>query len=468
MSQPLFLHRIKRIHFVGVGGVGMCGIAEILHHEGYVITGSDAKLNNNIERLKTLGIQVHIGHDEKHIQDAHVLVTSSAIAENNVEVTAARKKMIPIVPRAEMLAELMRFRCGIAIAGTHGKTTTTSLVTSIFNEAALDPTYVIGGKLNSAHTNAYLGAGQYLIAEADESDASFLHLSPMIAAITNVDADHMSTYHGDLNELKDTFIKFVARLPFYGLAVVCIDDPGIASILPKLTRRVITYGFSEQAEMRAIDFKQTGCKVSFIAVSTTGKTLAIELNLAGRHNVLNALAAILIAKECGIPDDAIQQALKKFKGVGRRFEVYSNLQINHIDFDLVDDYGHHPREISATLDAARHAWPDRRIVHVYQPHRYTRTQELFDDLCYSLSQADSLLLLDVYSAGESIIPGAESRDLARNIRQRGGVEPILVKDENDLHEVLKKVLKPNDVVLAQGAGSIGTLVANLVKLFKTV
>lgn len=460
-SAPM--RRIRRIHFVGIGGAGMGGIAEVLHNQGYLVSGSDTGNNQMVQHLKKLGIPIFSEHAMHNICDVDVLVRSTAIADDNPELIAAQQAQIPIVPRAQMLGELMRFRYGIAVAGTHGKTTTTSLVTSLLCEGGLDPTFVIGGLLNSAGTNARLGASQYLVAEADESDASFLYLQPMIAIVTNIDADHMSTYGGDFNVLKQTFITFLQHLPFYGLAVLCIDDPVVRDILPQVSRPVMTYGFSEDAMVRATAVTQQGTQ-NYFTVSRLGHPdLNIQLNLPGHHNVLNALAAIAIATELGVSDTAIQQALQQFAGVGRRMQNYGDFALNEGHFTLIDDYGHHPREISATLQAMRAAWPTRRLVMTYQPHRYTRTRDLFEDFVDVLSNVDVLVLLDVYSAGETLIPAADGPTLARAIRQRGKIEPLFIKENNQLFEILPNILKDDDVLLMQGAGNIGALAAELVK-----
>ncbi len=456
--------RIRHIHFVGIGGAGMGGIAEVLLTQGYQISGSDLNENTVTKRLQKLGAQILKGHQESYVQGADVVVRSTAIAEDNPEIIAAKQQRIPIVPRALMLAELMRFRYGIAVAGTHGKTTTTSLVASLLAEGGLDPTFVIGGLLNSAGTNARLGASRYLVAEADESDASFLYLQPMIGIVTNIDVDHMDTYHGDIAQLHQAFIEFLHHLPFYGLAVLCLDDPGVRDIIPALSRPLVTYGFSEQADIRAINFKQQGVRNYFTVVRANKPDLSISLNLAGQHNVLNALAAIAVATELGIGDAAITTALNQFSGVGRRFQIYDNFKIAGQEILLVDDYGHHPREIMVTVQAIRAAWPDRRLVMAYQPHRYTRTRDLFEDFASVLSEVDVLLLLEIYSAGEQPIAGADGRSLCRNIRQRGKVDPIFVEKPQDLLAALENVVQPGDIVLTQGAGDIGGFTAKLVSI----
>lgn len=456
------MRRIKSIHFVGIGGAGMGGIAEVLHNQGYQISGSDLTENAMVKRLQSLRIKIFLSHDASHIQHVDVVVRSSAIDLNNPEIIAAHQARIPVVPRAQMLGELMRFRQGIAVAGTHGKTTTTSLITSLLTEGGLDPTFVIGGLLNSAGTNARLGESHYFVAEADESDASFLYLHPHIAVVTNIDADHMSTYGGDFNKLRQTFIDFLHHLPFYGLAVLCQDDPIVREILPQVSRPMLTYGFDSTADIYATDIRYQGFKTYFVAHRKDLSPLTIELNLPGRHNVLNALAAIIVATETGVGDTAIQMGLMKFSGVGRRLQIYGNIEFSPGKTALlIDDYGHHPREILATLDAIRQANPGRRVVMVYQPHRYTRTRDLFDDFAAVLSSVDILVMLEVYSAGEPPIPGADSRSLCRAIRARAKVDPILVTQTDQLDNTLASLIQPNDLILMQGAGNIGTIAANL-------
>ncbi len=455
------MRRVERIHFVGIGGAGMGGIAEVLLNEGYHISGSDLGPNPVVERLTGLGAEIQFGHDAAHIKGASVVVVSSAIKTDNPEVHAALEQRIPVVRRAQMLAELMRFRHGIAIAGTHGKTTTTSLVSSIFAEAGADPTFVIGGLLNSAGTNARLGSGRYLIAEADESDASFLHLQPMAAIITNIEADHMETYQGDFEKMKSTYLEFCRNLPFYGVVVVCIDDPVLRELMPQIGRTVITYGFSEDADYRVSEFSQSGTQSRFTVTDPQGHSRQIELNLAGRHNALNATAAFAMAQDEGVPEAAILAALKKFEGIGRRFQQYGEFDTGRGKVLLVDDYGHHPTEVAATVAAARNAWPERRLVMAYQPHRYTRTRDLYEDFAKVLSMVDSLLLLEVYSAGEAPIAGADSRSLCRSIRARGQLDPIYVATAADLPSALADVLQEGDVLLTQGAGNIGALAKQL-------
>lgn len=462
MNWTFEMGRIRHVHFVGVGGVGMAGIAEVLISEGYNVSGSDLSDNGLTKRLRAIGATIYTGHDASQIEHADVVVRSSAVDMNNPELAAAAQKHIPIVARAEMLGELMRFRYGIAIAGTHGKTTTTSLVTSILVEEGSDPTFVIGGRLNSAGSNAGLGKGPYLVAEADESDASFLYLKPMISVVTNIDADHMGTYNNDFSELRAAFVEFLHRLPFYGLAVLCVDDAVVRETLAEVSRPLITYGLSEDADFRATGISQTGTKTHFTAQRPAGmKSLAITLNLPGKHNVLNALAAIAVASELKVSDEAIVSALAKFAGIGRRFQIYGDIPLEKGTVTLIDDYGHHPREIAATLQAARESWPKRRIVMVYQPHRYTRTRDLFEDFCDVLSKPDVLLLLDVYSAGEEFIIGADGKTLAGKIAARGAITPVFVERHDQLPALLTENLQPDDVLLMQGAGNIGALAANL-------
>ncbi len=451
------MRRIRRIHFVGIGGAGMCGIAEVLLNQGYEVAGSDAKAGKTTDRLKSFGAEIFIGHDAAHIAKADVLVVSTAIDPSNPEVKAAQERRLPIVRRAEMLAELMRYRHGIAIAGTHGKTTTTSLIASILGEGGFDPTYVIGGLLNSAGTNAKLGSSRYFVAEADESDASFLHLQPMASVVTNIDADHMDTYGGDFEVLKRTFIEFLHNLPFYGLAVVCGDDPVVRELLPKIGRPTITYGFDADNDVRATDVHQEGLQTHFTVHRTGYEPLRITLNLPGLHNVLNSLAAIAIATDEEVEDSAIVSALASFQGVGRRFQRLAEAG----GVQLVDDYGHHPREVAATIAAARQAFPGRRLVMMFQPHRYSRTRDCFEDFVQVLSTVDQLLLLDVYSAGEKAIAGADSRTLARSIRTRGLVDPVFVEKLDELAQLLPTQLRAGDVLLTQGAGTVGAIALEL-------
>lgn len=454
----LGMRRIRHIHFVGIGGAGMCGIAEVLANQGYIVSGSDLRESAVTRHLRDCDIRVYIGHVDEHAHGADVLVVSTAVDLENPEIRWAREHRIPVVRRAEMLAELMRFRHGIAVAGTHGKTTTTSLTSTLLAEGGLDPTFVIGGKLTSAGTNARLGEGDYLVAEADESDASFLHLQPMVSIVTNIDADHMATYAGDFARLKDTFLEFLHNLPFYGLAVLCLDDDNVRGLLPRVQRQFVTYGFAEDADYRLRDFVQRGGEVQFTAERPPGMApLEIRLGMPGRHNALNALAAIAVASDAGVDDAAIQQGLLHFAGVGRRFQVHGHYPApgGEGDVMLVDDYGHHPREVEMVIDAVRAGWPERRLVMLYQPHRYSRTRDLYEDFVRVLSGVDTLLLLDVYSAGESPIPGAEGRTLAGSIRQRGQVDPIFVESKQELPALLSRVLRPDDILITQGAGDIG-------------
>lgn len=448
--------RIRRIHFTGIGGAGMCGIAEVLLNQGYIISGSDLNKTKVTERLAELGVSIFYQHDAINIQDVDVVVKSTAIDDDNIELQAAHAARLPVVRRAEMLSEIMRFRYGIAIAGTHGKTTTTSLVTSILAEGGVDPTFVIGGKLNSVGTNAKLGESHYFVAEADESDASFLHLQPMIAVVTNIDHDHMMTYGDDFSKLSHTFVEFLHNLPFYGLAVLCIDCPVVQSILPQVARPMITYGLSEDADIYAKNWRQEGIHSHFTVVRKGMADLNVRFQLPGRHNVLNALAAIAIATELEVEDEFILAALKNFQGVGRRFQSYGKIDFKNAQVELIDDYGHHPREIKSTIDAVRAAYPNKRLVLAFQPHRYSRTQSLFDDFVKALSEVDVLLLLDIYSAGESPITGVSSKALCRNIRQRGFIDPIHVSREEDLALILDTIVSENDVVITQGAGDIGS------------
>ncbi|MDP4529150.1 UDP-N-acetylmuramate--L-alanine ligase [Alkalimonas delamerensis] len=455
------MRRIGRIHFVGIGGAGMGGIAEVLLNEGYSVSGSDIAPSTVVERLISLGADVRFGHDADHIQGVSVVVVSSAIAKDNPEVVAALSQRIPVIRRAEMLAELMRFRHGIAIAGTHGKTTTTSLLASIFAEAGTDPTFVIGGLLNSAGSNARLGTGPYLIAEADESDASFLHLQPMAAVITNIEPDHMDTYGGDFEKLKATYVEFCHNQPFYGVVVACLDDDVIRELIPAIGRPILTYGFSDDADYRISQFQQQGARSQFVVTDPQQQSWHIELNLPGRHNVLNATAAFALAQDEGIDEQAILTALHNFEGIGRRFQQYGEFETGQGRVLMIDDYGHHPTEVAATIAAARNAWPDRRLVMAYQPHRYSRTRDLYEDFTQVLSGVDQLLLLDVYAAGEQPIPGADSKSLCRSIRARGQVDPIYVAPPQQLGPVLADVLQDGDVLLTQGAGNIGALARDL-------
>jgi UDP-N-acetylmuramate--alanine ligase len=456
------LGTIDRIHFVGIGGTGMSGIAEVLSNLGYQVSGSDIKESVVTQRLASLGVNIQLGHRRENVRQVDVVVVSSAIDRSNEEIDEAYLNRIPVIPRAEMLAELMRFRFGIAVAGTHGKTTTTSLTASILAEGGLDPTFVIGGRLNSAGSNAKLGLGHYLVAEADESDASFLYLQPMMAIVTNIDQDHMATYQGSYERLKDTFLEFLHHLPFYGMAVMCLDDQGVREILPQLSKPVTTYGVHEDADVRAVDIKQDGMNTTFTVIRRGHySALPVRLNMPGWHNMLNALAAISVATKLDVEDDAIVKSLGAFKGVGRRFQINGDVSLVNGKVTLVDDYGHHPREISATLEALRQAWPHRRKVVVFQPHRYTRTRDLFEDFVHVLSSVDMLILMDVYSAGETRIPGADGRALCRAIRMRGQVDPVFVEDWEELASVLAGLIKPDDVLLTMGAGNVGQIAAQL-------
>ncbi|MCL1039676.1 UDP-N-acetylmuramate--L-alanine ligase [Shewanella submarina] len=451
------MRRVRRIHFVGIGGAGMGGIAEVLVNEGYDVSGSDIAQSALTDRLLALGAEITIGHTQECMKDADVVVVSTAINQENSEIAYAREQRIPVVRRAEMLAELMRYRHGVAVAGTHGKTTTTSLIASVYGEAERDPTFVIGGLLNSAGTNARLGSSRYLIAEADESDASFLHLQPMVSVVTNIEADHMDTYGGDFEQLKTTFVDFLHNLPFYGVAVMCIDDPVVREILPRIGRHIVTYGFSDDADVQALNFEQKGHQCSFTLRRRDKDDLDLVLNLPGRHNVQNALAAIAVATEDDIDDDAIVRALASFEGIGRRFQHLGEYDTANGKVMLVDDYGHHPSEVAATIKAARAGWPDKRLVMAYQPHRYTRTRDLYEDFVDVLSQVDVLLLLDVYAAGETPIAGADGRALSRSIRVRGQVDPVFVATPEQLPEMLPDILQDGDLLLTQGAGNIGAL-----------
>lgn len=467
-NVPL-MHKVKRIHFVGIGGAGMCGIAEVLRNEGYAVSGSDIAASKVTKRLEDLGVTVFIGHNASNVNGASVVVVSSAIHEGNPEVESARAMHIPVVRRAEMLGELMRYRYGIAISGTHGKTTTTSLIASIYAAAKLDPTFVIGGLLNSAGTNARLGTGRYLIAEADESDASFLHLQPMMTVVTNIEPDHLDTYGGDFNCLKKTFVEFLHNLPFYGVAVVCVDDPNVRDIIPQIGRTVITYGVSEDADFRVTDFKETGPHSSFTLVRKDAATLKIELPIPGLHMAKNAAAAIAVALEEGIEDDVIVQALKNFKGVGRRFQNYGEFKTKKdCTLTLVDDYGHHPTEVDATIKAARQAYPDKKLVMVFQPHRYTRTRDCYEDFVRVLQQVDKLILVDVYPAGETPIPGADGRHLCMSIRLQGKIEPHFVQTVDEVPALLEELVEDNSLVLTQGAGNVVQVARNLSQIWEKI
>ena len=458
-------HKVRRVHFVGIGGAGMSGIAEVLANQGYQVSGSDLAENAATRRLAAMGVTVRPGHAAAHVADADAVVVSTAVKDDNPEVQAARQRRIPIVPRAQMLAELMRFKQGIAIAGTHGKTTTTSLVASCLAEGRLDPTFVIGGRLVSAGANARLGQGEFLVAEADESDASFLFLSPVISVVTNIDADHMETYGHDFGRLKQAFVDFIHRLPFYGVAVLCLDDANVRDILPRIAKQVVTYGVDPAANFRAENITADGGRMHFTCVRQNGSraSFPVTLNLAGHHNVLNALAAIAVASEVGVADADIARALAEFKGVGRRFHRYGEISLpdGRGSFTLIDDYGHHPVEMAATLAAARGAFPGRRILLAFQPHRYTRTRDCFEDFVRVLSSVDALLLAEVYPAGEQAIVAADGRSLARAIRIAGKVEPVFVEDVASLPATILETARDGDVVMTMGAGSIGTVPGRL-------
>ena len=456
------MRRIHTIHFVGIGGSGMGGIAEVLLNQGYVVQGTDLKPNGVTERLAKLGARVIFGHDAAHVAGADVVVVSTAVSQQNPEVAAALEKRIPVVPRAEMLGELMRFSYSIAVAGTHGKTTTTSLVASVLAEGGADPTFVIGGRLKSAGTNARLGTGRYLVAEADESDASFLHLQPMVSIVTNIDNDHLATHDGDFGRLKQSFVDFLHNLPFYGLAVLCADDAHVRSILPNVGRPIVTYGIEEGADVRAVDIERRGLQSAFtVERPGRGAPLPVVVNLPGRHNVLNSLAAITVATELGIDDAAIQRALAKFQGVDRRLQLVGTVPLAGTEVAIIDDYGHHPTEIAATLEAVRQGYAGRRVVLAFQPHRYTRTRDLIDDFATVLSGADALLVTEVYAAGEAPIAGADGRAICRAVRGRGHVEPVFVARVEDLAAALRDLLRPGDVVLAMGAGNISAVAHDL-------
>lgn len=454
--------RVKHIHFVGIGGAGMCGIAEMLYNEGYSISGSDVNESNVVKQLRKLGIDVYVGHNATNIAQADVLVQSTAIRDDNVEIIAAQEKNIPILPRAAMLAELMRFRHGIAIAGTHGKTTTTSIVAHLLTQGGLDPSYVVGGKVNSSGKNAKLGTSAYCVVEADESDASFLFLKPMMAVVTNIDKDHMDTYQGDVQKLRDTFVEFLHHLPFYGLAVLCIDDQEIRSIISSVQRPIYTYGFGEDADYQAVNWSQDGIISKFtVKRPKPHKSLNIKLNWPGKHNVLNSLAAIAIATELGVSDDDIVSGLASFAGVGRRFQMLGERKFKNGNAMIIDDYGHHPKEIKATIEAFRAAWPTKRLIHVFQPHRYTRTRDLFSDFVDVLKMSDQLLLLDVYAAGEKPIDGIASKYLVKELNAEDNNAALIC--EKTLVEKLDNLVKDGDVILLQGAGSVGQMANNLMQ-----
>ncbi|GAB3356976.1 MULTISPECIES: UDP-N-acetylmuramate--L-alanine ligase [Giesbergeria] len=464
-------HAVQHIHFVGMGGSGMSGIAEVLHNLGYTISGSDLADSATLRRLQGLGISTYLGHDAAHIAGADAVVTSTAVQSDNPEVQAARAKKIPVVPRALMLAELMRMKQGIAIAGAHGKTTTTSLVTSVLAEGGLDPTFVIGGRLNSAGANAKLGSGEYIVVEADESDASFLNLLPVMAVVTNIDADHMETYGHDFGRLKKAFVDFLHRMPFYGTAILCIDSPAVRDILPEVTCPITSYGFAEDAQVRAVNVRAQAGQMHFTVQRRNGVTLPdldVVLNLAGEHNVLNALAAVAVAVELNISDEALLRALAGFRGVGRRFQRYGDwpAPAGGGVFTLIDDYGHHPVEMAATLAAARGAFPGRRLVLAFQPHRYTRTRDCFEDFVKVIGSADAVLLTEVYAAGEAPLVAADGRALARALRVAGRIEPVFVDNVTDLPQTIVDQVQPGDVVLCMGAGTIGAVAAKVVDLLQ--
>ncbi len=461
-------HAIRHIHFIGIGGAGMSGIAEVLHNLGYQVSGSDQADSATLRRLQALGIQTQVGHDAAHLAQVDAVVTSTAVRADNPEVLAARARHIPVVPRAVMLAELMRMKKGVAIAGTHGKTTTTSLVASVLAEAGMDPTFVIGGRLNSAGANAKLGSGEYIVVEADESDASFLNLLPVLSVVTNIDADHMETYGHDLARLRGAFVEFLHRMPFYGTAVLCVDDPGVRAIMDQLERPVTTYGLDPLAQVRAINVRAEGAQMVFDVQRRNGVTLpdlAVRLNLPGLHNVRNALAAIALAVELGIDDAAVLRALAQFKGVGRRFQRYGEIRLpNGGQCTLIDDYGHHPVEMAVTLAAARGAFPGRRLLLAFQPHRYTRTRDCFEDFVKVIGEGcDLALLTEVYAAGEAPIVAADGRSLVRALRVAGRIEPVFVEDVNTLADTILHNARDGDVVLCMGAGSIGAVPARVVE-----
>jgi len=465
-SPRQLMRRTKNIHFVGIGGAGMSGIAEVFHNLGYNISGSDINDSQMVKHLSGLGIKIHIGHEANNIDGTHVVVVSTAIDESNPEIVNARELRIPIVRRAEMLAELMRFRQGIAVAGTHGKTTTTSLVTAVLVEGGLDPTYVIGGKLNSSGRHAKLGDSDYLVAEADESDASFLYLQPFISIVTNIDQDHLSTYEGDFDRLKHTFVEFLHHLPFYGLAVVCIDDNVVREILPQLSRPVLTYGESKDADVRISNIRADLSRTLYSVNFPDDTSVDIQLNMAGKHNVLNATAALAVGWELEVTKKEMQDSLSQFEGIGRRFQITEQLNFEGKTIRHIDDYGHHPNEIKATVEAIRSAWPDQRLTVVFQPHRFSRTRDLFEDFSSVLSDVDQLVLLEVYPAGEKYIKDADGRALSRSIRNRGSIDPVFVENISDLNAVLSAVVEDQDILLTLGAGSIGAFAVEFLKLHK--
>lgn len=466
--DQLRMGRVHHIHFVGIGGAGMSGIAEVLHNLGYEVSGSDRAQSVVTQRLSKLGLNVKVGHDAASLAGCDVVVRSSAIADDNPEIEAAIDQRIPVVPRAEMLAELMRFRFGVAVAGTHGKTTVTSLITTLLAGAGLDPTYVIGGRLNSTGANAQLGSSRFLVAEADESDASFLYLQPMLAVVTNIDADHMATYGNDFGQLRKAFIEFLHHLPFYGQAVVCLDDPVIAELLPEISRPLVTYGMDEDAEVSAVDIRYETTRTHFTLRQAGVDDLEITLNLSGAHNVRNALAGIAVARELGVPDVSIQASMCEFAGIARRFQVYGDRRLAEGRIFMIDDYGHHPSEVRAVLNAIRSGWPGRRLVMIFQPHRYSRTHDLFEEFVKVLSdEPDALILLDVYSAGEAPIAGAEAKDLSRAIRARGRLDPILTGSMVEIETLLPGLLRDGDVLLTMGAGDIGNVAVRMAEILPT-
>ena len=468
VSAKHFMRRIKNIHFIGIGGAGMSGIAEVFHNLDYRITGSDIAEGSMVRHLRNLGIEIHIGHLEQNVESAHVVVVSTAIDDTNPEIIAARELRIPVVRRAEMLAELMRFRRGIAVAGTHGKTTVTSLTASVLAQGNIDPTYVIGGMLNSSASHAKLGLSDYLVAEADESDASFLYLQPIMSVVTNIDQDHLSTYEGDFERLKQTFIEFLHHLPFYGLAIVCIDDPVVREVMGSVARPLLSYGESEDADIRISDIRPNGTKTKFsVHLPNQDQALEIELNMVGQHNVLNATAAIGVAWELDVSGADIQTALAEFSGIGRRFQISENIKLANGNIMHIDDYGHHPNEINATIEAIRAAWPDKRLVVVFQPHRYSRTRDLFEDFCQILSTVDQLVLTEVYAAGEKPIKDADGRALARAVRMRGKIDLVFIEQLEELDEVVAMVLQDDDIFLTLGAGSIGAWSAQFLQKNKS-
>ncbi|MCY4642119.1 MAG: UDP-N-acetylmuramate--L-alanine ligase [Gammaproteobacteria bacterium] len=460
--------KIKHVHFVGIGGSGMGGIAEVMVNLGYQVHGSDMQENAITQRLSKLGATIYTQHDISNIRDADVVVMSSAVGDDNPEIMAARKRRIPVVPRAEMLAELMRFRYGIAVAGTHGKTTTTSLIASVLAHADLDPTFIIGGRVNSFGSHSKLGGGQYLVAEADESDSSFLYLQPIMSVVTNIDSDHLSAYGGDFNALQDAFLQFIHHLPFYGIAVLCIDDETVSHLLPSISRPYTTYGFSTDADYRVAEVAKSGTQTTFV-LSRPGKLSPVRfvLNLLGAHNVLNAVAAAIIALHLDVKESCIQSAFEHFQGIARRFQIYPEICINSKHVQLVDDYGHHPAEIIATMTTVRDAWPERRLIVLFQPHRYSRTRDLFDDFVRVLNEADVLMLCEVYAANEDPIAGADSLALSRALRARGKLDPILVKNYSEIQSTLEHVVNEGDVLLTLGAGSIGNFAQRLHETFVT-